>query len=67
MINQVEGGWSSRKKFTVGGTLGAIASLVTIVSFVNGPSSPPQPGPTPGHLSPRLSLQGHLGVPGQYR
>jgi hypothetical protein len=41
------GGWSNRKKtFTVGGTLGALASLVTIVSFVTAHSGTPAPGPT---------------------
>ena len=40
------GGWSNRKKtFTVGGTLGALASLVTIVSFVTAHSGTPAPGP----------------------
>lgn len=47
MVDQM-GGWSNRKKtFTVGGTLGAIASLVTIVSFLTGHSGTPAPGPTP--------------------
>jgi hypothetical protein len=40
------GGWSSRKKtFTVGGTLGALASLVTIVSFVTAHGGTPASGP----------------------
>ena len=41
------GGWSNRKKtFTLGGTLGALASLVTIVSFVTAHNGTPAPGPT---------------------
>jgi hypothetical protein len=41
------GGWSNRKKtFTVGGTLGALASLVTIVSFFTAHNGTPAPGPT---------------------
>jgi hypothetical protein len=49
MSDQMEGGWSNRKKtITVTGTLGAIASLVTIVSFLTGHSSPtPVPSPSP--------------------
>jgi hypothetical protein len=40
----MDGSWSNRKKtFTIGGTLGAIASLVTIVSFftAHSASAPP--------------------------
>ena len=37
----MDGSWSNRKKtFTIGGTLGAIASLVTIVSFFTAHSTP---------------------------
>lgn len=49
MSNQVDGGWSNRKKFTMGGALTALASIVTIVSFFtshNNSSPTPTPGPS---------------------
>ncbi len=55
MSDQING-WSTRKKtFTMGGTLGAIASLVTIVSFLTGHSNLPPP-PNPGQTSPASSV-----------
>ena len=60
MGNQA-GGWSNRKKtFTVGGTLGALASLVTIVSFVTSHSGTPAPGPT---WSPSQTPAGYSAAP----
>jgi hypothetical protein len=55
------GGWSNRKKtFTVGGTLGALASLVTIVSFVTAHSGTPAPGPS---LNPSQNPAGYSTAP----
>lgn len=55
------GGWSNRKKtFTVGGTLGALASLVTIVSFVTAHSGTPTPGPS---LNPPQNPAGYSTAP----
>src|ERR1700758_5096841 len=61
------GGWSDRKKtFTVGGTLGALASLVTIVSFVTAHSGTPAPGSTfnptqnPARYSPAPTTSAQL-------
>ena len=55
------GGWSNRKEtFTVGGTLGALASLVTIVSFVTAHNGTPAPGPT---FNPSQSSAGYSPAP----
>jgi len=55
------GGWSNRKKtFTVGGTLGALASLVTIVSFVTAHNGTPAPGPS---LNPSQNPAGYSTAP----
>ncbi len=55
------GGWSNRKKtFTVGGTLGGLASLVTIVSFVTAHGGTPAPGPA---LDPSQNPAGYSPVP----
>src|SRR5215467_8910572 len=53
MGNPTERGWSGRKRtFTVTGALGAVASIVTIVSFFSSHNSPT---PTPG-LTPNSSI-----------
>jgi hypothetical protein len=48
MTSQMNGNWSNRKRtITIGGTLTALASIVTIVSFFNSHSSPPTPTAPP--------------------
>ena len=56
MGNQAESGWSGRKRtLTVGGTLTAVASIVTIVSFFTSHNSS-SPTPNLGPSSPSFSL-----------
>lgn len=55
MSQQTGAGWSSqRKKFTLGGILGAAASLVTIATFLTAHTHSP-PNPTPPAVSPFLT------------
>ena len=55
------GGWSNRKKtFTVGGTLGGLASLVTIVSFVTAHGGTPASSPA---FDPSQNPAGYSPVP----
>ena len=52
MSQQTAAGWSSqRKKFTLGGILGAAASLATIATFLT-THTPSPPNPTPPAVSP---------------
>jgi hypothetical protein len=52
MSQQTAAGWSSqRKKITLGGILGAAASLATIATFLT-THTPSPPNPTPPAVSP---------------